>query len=163
MAGISVAGRCLLVVAAGSYSFLSGCVQYCTLVGSADGVIVDVQVAGGPLPSGDYTIIARADGAEARLEETILAAGAASTSPQDGVVGDKHLFIEGAVTAERGWLQIGFREGRGPAEVALEVWRGSAMLGQETYTPRYTEVHPNGEHCPPELHQARVSFVVAAP
>jgi hypothetical protein len=154
----------LFLLAAGSV-LAPSCAFTCTLIGGQDGLIVEVEVTGGTLPAGDYAIIARVDGVELRIDETLDATGGGVTASgtPEAVVDGKRLFLDGAVFGQSGSLMVGFREGRGPAEVTIEVWRGDTMLGQETYTPRYTEYRPNGAHCPPELQQARDTIVLAAP
>jgi hypothetical protein len=156
-------GCCSLVLVAASCPLVSACTFGCTLVGGRDGLIVDVQVTGGTLPPGAYTIIARVEDVELRLEETLSGGSATLSESPEVVVDGKHLVLEGVVFSEGGTIQVGFIDRGGPAEVTIEVWRGTVMLAQETYAPKYTEFRPNGDHCPPELAQARGSLVVAAP
>lgn len=154
----------LLLLAAGSL-LAPACSFSCTLIGGQDGLIVEVEVTGGKLPPGDYAIIARVDGVELRIDEMLDASGGAATTSgvPEAVLDGKHLFLDGVVFGESGSFMVGFREGGGPAEVTIEVWRGDTMLGQASYAPRYSEYRPNGDHCPPELEQARDKIVLAAP
>lgn len=163
---MSALGRwSLLLVIAASCLLLPACSFTCTLVGGEDGLMVEVEVTGGRLPAGDYTIVARAEGAEFRVDETLGEGGGegAPTGTIEVVVDGKHLFLKARLFDQSGWITMGFREGGGPADVTIEVWRGTAMLAQETYAPRYTEFRPNGDHCPPELEQARAKLVLVAP
>ena len=153
---LAIAVGCLL---------LPACTHVCTLVGGENGLIIDVEVIGGKLPAGGYTIVARVQDVELRLDETLSEVGGVMvpTRPPDAVVDGKHLFLAGAVAAQLGRITVGFREGPGPADATIEVWRGAAMIGQETYAPTYTEYRPNGDDCPPELQQARDKLVLVAP
>jgi hypothetical protein len=153
-----VAAGCLLAPACATTPMV------CTLAGGTEGLIVNVEVTGGALPPDAYAVVARAAGAELRLDEVLLAAGAATTTePADIVAEGKHLFLDGAVFADSGRVVVGFREGGGPAMVAIEIWRGSALLGQASYAPSYQPFYPNGESCPPTVHQAHDSLSIAAP
>ena len=155
----------LPLVIAASCLLLPACSFTCTLIDGQDGLMVDVEVTGGTLPPSDYTIVARIEGAEIRVDET-LGEGGGEMSPTGTiavVVDGKHLFLKARLFDQSGWITIGFREGGGPDAVTIEVWRGTAMLAQETYAPKYTEFRPNGDHCPPELQQARAKLVLVAP
>src|SRR5262249_1843626 len=160
---MSKLGRSPLLLIVASYPFVSACI--CTLIGGQGGLILDVEVTGGTLPAGDYAIVARVGAVEVRLDETLnQGGGAATTGVTPEAVGDgNRLFLQGVVFSQSGMITVGYREGRGPAEVTIEVWRGAVMLAQETYMPRYSESRPNGEHCPPALEQARDHLVIAAP
>jgi hypothetical protein len=163
MSGLGWASR-LLLAAAGCLLAPACTPTVCTLIGGRDGLDVDVEVTGGTLPLDAYAVVARDAGAEIRLDEVLLAAGGATaTEPADVAVEGKHLFLEGAVFAAGGHVMVGFREGGGPAMVAIAIWRGSALLGQASYAPSYQPFYPNGESCPPTLHQAHDSLSIAAP
>jgi hypothetical protein len=141
---------------------VSGCA--CGLVGAQDGFMLDVEVTGGPLPGGNYTIVARVDGVDVRLDETLSGGGVAEISgTPEAVVGEHRLFIDGVVFAQSGMITVGFRDGGGPGKVTIEVWRGDTMLVQQTYTPEYMEYRPNGTFCPPAVEQARDRLVLEAP
>lgn len=152
-----------LVLAVASCVLLPACA--CTFVGGNDGLFVDVEVTGGTLPGGVYTYIARVGGVEARMQSMLDPSGSAVTGlgGQGAVVDGKTLYVGGTVFSTWGTIEVGFREGGGPETVTLEVLRDGAMIAQATYTPRYQEVHPNGDHCPPSLEQARESLEIVAP
>src|ERR1041385_8327696 len=130
---MTILARWPLLLVAASYPLVSGCT--CTLIGGHDGLVLDVKVTGGALPAGDYAIVARVEGVNVRLEETLGPGGGAASvaGTPEADVGDHRLFLEGAVFAQSGMISVGFRDGGGPAEVTIEVWRGDAMLAQETY------------------------------
>jgi hypothetical protein len=160
---MSILGRWpLLLAIVASCGLLPACTLACTAADAYEGLILEVEVTGGRLPAGNYTIVARVDGVEIRLDETLNEDGGSASIAgiPEAVVDDHRVFVDGVVFAQSGLIAVGFRDGGGPAEVTVEVWRGATMLVQQTYTPRYMEYRPNGPSCSPVVDQARDRLVL---
>ncbi len=138
----------------------------CTAVLPIEGLIVEVTVTGGPLPAGDYAIIAQVDGVKIRVDETLNADGSVSAWPADDVIVDgKTLHLDAAVFATWGTITISYREGGGPPMVSIEILRGTDVVAEEAYAPTYAEFQPNGNDlvCGPGAQQAHGTLSIAAP
>jgi hypothetical protein len=156
--------RLALLLVASSGLFAQGCTtSICTLIGGHDGFYVRVMVTGGRLPPGDYTFVARVGDVEITADGTILPEGSHRHGSSEGSVEDKHLILDGSVSANAGAIWVWFREGRGPSMVELGIRHEGVTLGEQSYAPKYSTVYPNGEDCSPELQQATDSLVIAAP
>jgi len=141
----------------------------CTLVGGYDGLFVELTVAGAPLPAGDYTLVARADGhelvAEIELVDQQRYGVSCTGCPIVVASGDHQLSFDPFLSSTDGDVTIGYLEAGagGPATVTLELRRADVVLAQQTYEPRYERRQPNGSGCPPELHQAHDTLVITTP
>jgi hypothetical protein len=160
---MSTPGRIAILLVAASCLPAGGCTHACTDIGGADGLYVRIDVTGGKLPPGDYTFVARIGKDEVTAFGTMLSEGAFQNGASESIIDGKHLVLSGAVYGDSGGISVQFREGRGPTMVTLGVRYGGATLVEQSYSPTYAPVFPNGEDCGPELQQAQGSLVIAAP
>jgi hypothetical protein len=144
---------------------LPACVPFgCGAVGAVQGLQVDLAPSGGTLPDDEYTLVARADGLEATIVEDFRADGGGSYSgPVDLADGGKTLHVDLALGSSGGYATISYREGGGPAQIEVELQRGSAVVAKQTFTPSYTIAYPNGEACGPTSLAAEAQLTVTAP
>jgi hypothetical protein len=132
----------------------------CGAVGGIEGLRLDVSIAG-TLPPGAYTTFIRADNQELVLDEIIQADGAVVATPiADVLVDGKHLYATSTVFPRSGTITVGFREGGGPANVYVELRRGTTVFSGQRFAPSYAPAYPNGDSCPPEVEQATDTLVV---
>ncbi|MBX3161851.1 MAG: hypothetical protein KF773_38170 [Deltaproteobacteria bacterium] len=119
----------------------SGCA--CTASRAIEGLVVDVHVTGGVFDPAAYELVARVDGVEIRED-------------QPAAVNGRTLFLRSFLDDTGGSVQIAFRSGAGgPEVVTLELWRGAELVAEQTYTPDYEPVYPNGRWCGSDGTQAR--------
>ena len=151
-----------VILLASSGIALPGCLPLgCGDVGGVNGLDVQLQFSGAPLPDDDYTIVVRADGLEATIDVTYRADGSGSeTGPSELVDGSKHLELSVALGPTYGLVDVGYLEGAGPAQVEIEMSRGTQVLADQTFTPSYVVSYPNGESCPGTSDTAQAQLTV---
>jgi hypothetical protein len=138
-----------------------GCRQ-CPAVAAVQGLEVQMTVAHGPLRPGAYTILVDADGLELRLDETLDANGVSYGGPVEVADGDKHLRLDGALSANAGDLVVGYREGGGPSGVIVTIRQAASVLAYQAFQPSYLVESPAGDSCPSSLY-AQAQLTVTAP
>lgn len=109
----------------------------CTEIGCEDGFTLSLKAANADFTAGEYTVTADIGGA---MESCTISIGSMVDSTCNA------LFIMSN--------QIDILYGGTPASVGVVITRDGTEVHNQTYTPQYMEVQPNGEGCPPICKQA---------
>ena len=118
----------------------TGGAQACTEIGCNDGFTLTLTAANGTFTAGEYTLDTDLDGT---TESCTITIGAMVDSTCNAL-------IDVTNTPNR----IDILYGGTPASVGVVVALDGTEVFNQTYTPEYMEVQPNGEGCPPVCMQA---------
>lgn len=123
----------------------TGCLERtCTLVGTENGLHVDIEVPSAPA---DYVVSVSAESDVLSLHYEVAAQGIQCL---EGSAVGAHLRLSNTFSrVEQGLaVIIGRAEGDGgPRSVTISVFRGDALAAQATFEPRYDTTEPNGPGC----------------
>ena len=152
----------------GFAAFACGCADEgeepdaCSLIGGKQGLHVTPDSA---LPTGDFAVLARADGQTLSVDITVnwRSDGEAEWYESQCPTG---CYIAGPTffDVSPGAFIVGYSAGGGPATVEIEVLSGGTdTIARQSYAPVYTLNTPNGPDCPPHLYQAFENIAINAP